>query len=297
MSSISNTLWRQIIETTQQALEIGALQPISTQLHTVPDQGIPFCVRVLDSLERKEKAQKSLKSSRTSKPFNPFLPYEDALWVTHLSATHTCLLNKFNVVSHHILMVTRHYESQDTWLTLRDFDALGRCLMAIDGLGFYNGGKQAGASQHHKHLQFVPFSKEESPLPISILIDAQRTQLTTSTVVSSLGFQHSVRPLDISWRDVDCPEVAESLFITYKELLSAVNMDPETPTPGTPYNLLVTRTWMMLVPRSQESYAGIGVNSLGYAGWLLTKSLDTLETLKEIGPLQLLQEVGIPAPK
>lgn len=33
------------------------------------------------------------------KPFvNPFLPYEEALWVAHLSGTHTLLLNKFNVV-------------------------------------------------------------------------------------------------------------------------------------------------------------------------------------------------------
>lgn len=29
---------------------------------------------------------------------NPFLPYEEALWVAHLSPTHTLLLNKFNVV-------------------------------------------------------------------------------------------------------------------------------------------------------------------------------------------------------
>lgn len=29
---------------------------------------------------------------------NPFLPYEEALWVAHLSPSHTLLLNKFNVV-------------------------------------------------------------------------------------------------------------------------------------------------------------------------------------------------------
>lgn len=30
---------------------------------------------------------------------NPFLPYEQALWVAHLSPSHTLLLNKFNVVA------------------------------------------------------------------------------------------------------------------------------------------------------------------------------------------------------
>lgn len=295
MSSISNPLWQQIIETTKRALSVGALQPISTQLYIVPDQGLQFCVRVLDSLERKEKAKTSPKLSDTGKPANPFLPYEEDLWVTHLSETHACLLNKFNVVDHHILMVTRHYESQDAWLTFEDFDALGRCLIAIDGLGFYNGGKQAGASQHHKHLQLVPFSNEAGhrELPITHAIDAQRTRLSTSMTMTSLPFHHGVKLLDVSWLDASYTEVAEYLLVNYQQLTAAVGLNLETPSPTIPYNLLVTRAWMMLVPRSQESYASIGVNSLGYAGWLLTKSRDTLETLKAIGPMQLLQAVGV----
>lgn len=39
------------------------------------------------------------KDEKPKKAFiNPFLPYEEALWVAHLSSTHTLLLNKFNVV-------------------------------------------------------------------------------------------------------------------------------------------------------------------------------------------------------
>ena len=37
-------------------------------------------------------------SKPTKALVNPFLPYEEALWVGHLSPTHTLLLNKFNVV-------------------------------------------------------------------------------------------------------------------------------------------------------------------------------------------------------
>ncbi|MEO0808078.1 MAG: phosphorylase, partial [Cyanobacteria bacterium J06643_4] len=59
-----------------------------------------------------------------------------------------------------------------------------------------------------------------------------------------------------------------------------------------PYNLLCTRQWMMIVPRSQEKFAGISVNSLGFAGSLLVKNQQTLEALKAIGPVTLLEHVG-----
>ena len=54
---------------------------------------------------------------------NPFLPYGEALWVGHLSQTHTLLLNKFNVVAHHLICVTREFEQQTQPLTAADLEA------------------------------------------------------------------------------------------------------------------------------------------------------------------------------
>jgi ATP adenylyltransferase len=48
------------------------------------------------------------------------------------------------VVDHHILIVTRAFEDQDTWLTLADFEALAICMAEIDGLAFFNGGRWRG---------------------------------------------------------------------------------------------------------------------------------------------------------
>lgn len=42
--------------------------------------------------------------------------------MAHLSDTHTCLLNKFNVVAHHSLVVTREFERQTDPLDAADFD-------------------------------------------------------------------------------------------------------------------------------------------------------------------------------
>ncbi|NIO40609.1 MAG: phosphorylase, partial [Burkholderiales bacterium] len=38
---------------------------------------------------------------------NPFLPYGKDLFVSDISETHLALLNKFNVIDYHLLIVTR----------------------------------------------------------------------------------------------------------------------------------------------------------------------------------------------
>jgi ATP adenylyltransferase len=43
--------------------------------------------------------------------------------VDHLSDSHTLLLNKFNVVPHHVLVVTRQFESQQDPLNSTDLAA------------------------------------------------------------------------------------------------------------------------------------------------------------------------------
>ena len=67
------------------------------------------------------------------------------MYVADLSATHVGLLNKFYVVPHHLLIVTRHFESQESSLTPADFQTLWSCLAEYNSLGFYNSGAAAGA--------------------------------------------------------------------------------------------------------------------------------------------------------
>jgi ATP adenylyltransferase len=60
------------------------------------------------------------------------------------------------------------------------------------------------------------------------------------------------------------------------------------------FNLLVTQNWMLVIPRRAESFDGISVNSLGYAGALLVKTEQELIRLKRQGPMALLAEVSQP---
>lgn len=268
--------------------------PIATHTHTLADGGIPFMVRVVDSLARKAKHDQAQRDRPARQPANPFLPYEPALFVADLSPTHVCLLNKFNVVDHHLLVITRDYVAQQTWLTLEDFVAWARCIQEIDGLGFYNSGPIAGASQHHKHLQLVPFQEDDSAatLPIAQIMPPPGSAIDP-TRLPTLPFHHRWQPLHLDWQQ-DHRSLGQQLLSTYRQLLATLGLTLTTPQPEQSYNLLLTRNWMLVVGRSHPGYDGIGVNSLGYAGWLLVKTPAELEKLSQIGPLNLLTKVGIP---
>ncbi len=60
-----------------------------------------------------------------------------------------------------------------------------------------------------------------------------------------------------------------------------------------PYNLLVTRRWMLFVPRAVERHGSISVNALGFAGSLLARDEDELEVIRNRGPLRILEAVGV----
>lgn len=284
-----DALWSKIQQQTRHALGCGALQPIDTRYEFIEQGGMRFLVRILANLVRKEKADLAQRASgELGKPFNPFLPYDPHLFVANLSPTHLCLLNKYNVVDHHILIITRAFEDQNTWLTVADFEALATCMAEIDGLAFYNGGRLAGASQQHKHLQLVPppLCPDRSPLPLAAVINALETISPSQPIASPLlPFRHAILAL------TDRPSGAE-LLAAYRNLLAHLGVNGGQTPQAFPYNLLVTRRWMVAVARQQESYESIPVNSLGFAGSLLVKNLEQFELLKTLGPMTVLTKVA-----
>jgi ATP adenylyltransferase len=284
------TLWTSIKTTTEQALKSGALKSIPTELEIIEQDGVQFIVRILANLNRKkaDKEKQDQKAAKTGKEFNPFLPYEEDLFVTDISSTHVCILNKFNVVDNHLLIITRIFEEQETLLTLEDFTAMWTCLGEFEGLVFYNGGKLAGASQRHKHLQIVPFS--ETDIPISPLLKTAKLENDLGTI-PEFPFLHAFTTLKMG-------ESAEVTLEKYHNLLHKTGIKPlENYLQSGAYNLLITRKWMLIVPRKQEEFAEISINSLGFAGALLVKNQQQMELLKNINPINILTNVAFPIEK
>jgi ATP adenylyltransferase len=296
---VPGMLWPAIVERTAHALRCGALQPIATTPALIESGGVRFVVREVSSLVRKD-AQREARVPRSAATarVNPFLPPDPDLFVADLSASHRALLNKFNVIDHHLLIVTRAFESQQALLNLADFEALLVCLAEFDGIGFYNGGEAAGASQPHKHLQIVPLPLGDmaAPVPIEPVFPAA-LQPGRAARVLALPFQHAVAPLDLG--AVISVRSARTAFECYRTLLEATGVHGVdvggVAHQSAPYNLLVTRRWMLLVPRSVERVDGIAVNALGYAGSLFVRDASQMETVRELGPMTVLQRAALPA--
>lgn len=292
------TLWQALTTTTERALGVGALLPVPTDYTFVEDRGIRFFVRILSNLERKDEARKKQEAeSKTGKNANPFLPPEKELTVAGISSTHLAVLNKFNVVDHHLLIITRHFEDQETLLTLQDFEALWLCMAEYDGLGFYNGGREAGASQRHKHLQMIPLpmAPEGPAVPLEPLLDRVNS-VDSPRRVAGFPFLHSFVRLRRNIVDTPC-EAARDTFALYRAMLTSVGM--KAPVEGSltsqsiPYCLLLTRKWMLLVPRSKECFEDISFNALAFAGGFLVRNVRQFERLKATGPLNALGNVAV----
>ncbi|QBQ97990.1 ATP adenylyltransferase family protein [Paraburkholderia pallida] len=356
----ARTLRDAIAQRTRDALQCGALQPIETALTHIDDGGVRFAVREVSSLARKEAARRKDEPARDGPQTprrNPFLPYDDDLCVGELSSTHVALLNKYNVLDEHLLIVTRRFVPQEALLDHADFAALLVVLHGFDSLGFYNGGPEAGASQAHKHLQAVPLPLDAAgtAVPVETLLDAAQadaagadagTADTTAADIAGadaaaadttaadiagvdaaaanttapaaaavdivrvpgLPFAHAFAWLDLAGTSVgeradrhalsDAQPDAQRALDTYRALLHAAGIGSVevegVPHQAAPYNLLVTRRWMLVVPREAERVEGISVNALGFAGSLFVRDAAQRDTLARIGPMTALSRVAKP---
>ena len=118
-----------------------------------------------------------------------------------------------------------------------------------------------------------------------------------TVMVPGLPFLHAYAPLDPARIDLRS-DGASRLLTCYHSLLQAVGLSVEATAggfaPSAPYNLLVTRQWLLLVPRSKECFESISINALGFAGALLVKDAAQLCILRKQGPMTALQRVAPP---
>lgn len=60
------------------------------------------------------------------------------------------------------------------------------------------------------------------------------------------------------------------------------------------YNMVLTSSYMMLVPRTREVVGPVAVNSMGFAGSMLVRSKEELDYLHRETPMKVLAAVGRP---
>jgi ATP adenylyltransferase len=300
MAGINPTRWPAgglaavLEERARAALACGALRPIETEQAEIYDAGVHFLVRVVSSLARKAEDRKGAPGRP---PADPFLPPEPALTVAQPSETHVAVLNKFNVLDRHLLIVTRTFEHQEALLTQRDLHALFVCMGQVPSLGFYNGGAVAGASQPHKHLQLVPLPlADDGPAyPMAPLLAGGPAR--GLGICPGLPFRHAFARLSapVGAGAALVPE-AHGVYLGLLEALGIRGVQVQRALrQSAPYNLLVADDWLLVVPRVAECFGSVSVNALGFIGSLFVKDRQRLEEVRAAGPMAVLRAVAGPA--
>ena len=280
----AETYWQQALECSQSALNSAALVPLATDLdHLVGEAGITYELRHLKGVPPRH-----LRSAGP-KP-NPFRPWDRALEVCEVGDQHVLILNKYPVQIGHMLLITRQWAPQSGWLNLKDWQALVTVDSNTTGLWFFNSGPAAGASQPHRHLQLLPRHPGESVCPRGDwFVELAASQRTPSSVdqedpLRQTCFVHRLNgdqqdPIQLCRRYEDLCERAG---------LGSAN---RTEKPSQPYNLLLSRHWLVLVRRRCDGVRGFSVNALGFAGYLLSTEASERSWLQQIGPEGLLRNV------
>lgn len=267
------------LERSRQAECCGALVPLDTEVVALSGCE-PFVLRRLLS-----ETPKHLRSAGP-KP-NPFLPWDPALEVERLGHEHVLILNKFPVQRGHVLLIPQRWQPQSGWLSPIDWQVLAGVEADTSGLWFFNSCAAAGASQPHRHLQLLPRTREEASCPLAAACVAQ-----LQGAASPWPWHYRLSPR----RYTGTPDAASELVEIYRrhQRELGLGVPQDHPQPMAPYNLIFEPDWFMTVVRTQEHWAGMSINALGFAGCLLITPESDTAWLQQCGPLALLSAVSPP---
>ena len=261
-------------------------------------EGFPFTLKWLRSLKDKPVLKSQDFDKKLEKNDDPFAPpLDEDLVIRHdLTKKHSLILNKFPVTNHHVLIITKDFEHQSTALSKEDIEACLIVMKSVEsGFIFYNWGKNSGASQPHKHMQWFPESNfsTNGRLPVSIAIERYKSSIDLSQPfkLPEFEFVHSIRFFNEDINNLieqdKLSEASSLVFDCYNGVYKDLNLSEEVS-----YNTLITQSYILIVVREKESFGDISLNTLAFAGSLFNTNPDKLDYMKEVGPLNMLKVVS-----
>ena len=308
------------------ALASGALVPVQAEQVEMEDAGMRFILRWVSSLAAKDAsrsaapAQADAAGDRAGKiegvqggvvndkvtkddkavaipggprdpNFNPFLNPDPALTVGRVGDAHVAILNKFPLCARHLVLARREFEEQLRPLARSDFAALAELMGEAGGIGLYNGGTAAGASQRHKHVQWMPDDAGNASL-----------RLFAPGLPAGLAEQgmatHPALPMRHCFVRVRCGRgetvetAADSLQAGFERACAELGLGAGEDGLLPPFNLLAGDGWLLAIPRSREHFEGISMSAVCFGGTLYTRHREQIEAIRAVGPLRALAAVG-----
>lgn len=237
--------------------------------------------------------------------------------------SHYLMLNKFPIIPYHFMLVTKTNKAQTQKLEQDDIEAVYACLLAWakDGredntkqlFAFFNSGEHSGASQAHRHVQFIPVESMAADMP------GKRWELLMTRICAGYGklpFKHFWSPLPQKPSAVELYRI----YTKIHEAAAAAVHDYIRKHPGElethdsnegslefSYNLGITSSAMIICPRRREGTAlkaddgsEIGFAALNgtlLAGSMMVKHQEEWDYLgSKPGILdEILESIGIPS--
>lgn len=275
------------------ALADGSLQPVQADEVEMMDGGLRFIVRWVSSLAAKDAVKKdvAIPGGPRDPAFNPFLNPDPALTVGPVGSAHVAILNKFPLCARHLVLARREFEEQLLPLAKIDFAALGEIMQEAGGIGLYNGGAEAGASQRHKHVQWIPTAPGNASLSLYAPgLPADAAPLSTATH-PLLAMKHCFVRVECG-QGVDAGVAAESMHAAFEKACASLGLVPGDNGLLPPLNMLAGDGWMLVLPRSREHFEGNSFSAVCFGGTLYTRHQDQIDTIRKVGPLKAMAAVG-----
>lgn len=237
-------------------------------------------------------------SQGSNKPrIDPFAKPSSDLLVAEIptsNPTHFLVLNKFPVIPNHFIIATKPYKPQTDLLEKDDLEATYCCLREWEPsndegqskklFAFFNSGEHSGASQPHRHLQFLPvedMTQQDDKLNWTPLIDGFHhdggdSQRDENPRRLDLPFACYAVELPLNPDAEDLHRIYLALYRTAAAAATAKgttsnSRSPEDPTLQTEgpsaisYNLAMTTSRMIICPRRSE-HAWIQLNEASKVG-------------------------------
>jgi ATP adenylyltransferase len=225
------------------------------------------------------------KDAAPKKKFDPFENPPRELFITDVptsNPSHILVLNKYPVIANHFILATKTNKQQTHVLEEDDLAAAYACLKAWEeGPGskpnslfaFFNSGDNSGASQPHRHLQFLPIDDMRASDTTSnwdVLINSMLSKDAASAgaasqVLHNPGFTFT----HFAYKFSEIPSGSQLLQIynDLYQLAKAAIDDFIASNPGQlalhatdggalpiSYNLAMTTSGMAIIPRRSEGY-------------------------------------------
>ena len=277
----NEVLWKEALSVTQQAIKTSSIIPLETKLEIINND-------LFDSYELRHLLHKfPIKIDTFGPKKNPFIPWDKELSICGIKDNHQLILNKYPVQLGHMLLITNSWKPQNGWLNQNDFKALINVNSDTTGLWFFNSGPRAGASQPHRHFQLLPRSSNHRLCPREGWFKSKLE--SQESYDSSMYGCYSISKINDELDD----STGLKLYNKYLELSFILGLGDvnNINKPLFPYNLLITSNWICIFKRSSESSHGFSINSLGFAGYILSTSISDVNWLKSNTLEKLLSEV------